>query len=806
MVNPVANTNDHHETSSTAVSSTCVEPVWIQLCLVEKHLASAVTADHMASPSSTVGNQRRVSPSSVKGSSRKSYRDINDSSSSTGAATTTTATAAAGGWGWLFGYASMDTSDSITKKETAAAAAAAHSGGGTQDKIKFHKAPSSAPIISPTNTVSKSWNTRNHHGNDLPRTVRIHDEFNMRYNNTVLTVSNQEYRDHVLPANGNTRNSSTQHQSHTSHPFIPPKNLIELVHLHEPSLVQSLHIRYAYDQVYTHCGPILLALNPFTHIPRLYGDEVIQTYRHCSMHTYDASSNTSSVYESVEPHIYSIADAAFLAMQASIATSREQNRAIVGTGNKRNHPPTSTTANTSTKGRIPMDQSILISGESGAGKTYNTKMAMRYLASISRQHMVVSSPSSTLTSTFDPLSSSSPPKSMEQQVLQSNPILESFGNARTVRNDNSSRFGKLINIKFHYSGYILGASIDTYLLEKVRLVRQAPGERNYHIFYQLLFGLIDSNQRHALGIQGCTVEDFKITCMSGTFDRRDGVCDTSTYRELVQALDTVGFSSQEQEQLFHVITGLLHMSNIDFHENTESSDSSNVNIHHPSLNPVLHLLGVQIQSLNQALCTCTLTVRGEVMIKKLNVDKAEKAKEALMKATYGALFEYIVYKVNQSMSTTTTKATATAIHDNDCTPGIQENAHIKILDIFGFESFHINSFEQLCINYCNEALQQQFNRFVFKMEQEEYEREGIEWLFIEFPDNQDILDLIERKHVGILSLLDEQCRLAKCSGTPPRILSVLHATCSHSYVHNSDLCFFLHAKIKHLPVLLMRNV
>ena len=691
------------------IASSSTEPVWVQVSLIEKHVAEASAT------------QRRVSPSSAnRANARKSHRDGE----------------LGGGWGWLFGYSSIANSLQSSNAQPFTP---------LPDKtLTLRKAP---PLASPTihSKQTPRFSQGHAHGHDSQRTIRIQDEFNHKYNNTSFTISPQEYRAHVLPANVTNAKENTDGESPLH--FTPPKNLIDLTHLHEPALVHSLNIRYSLDQVYTLCGAILIALNPFANIHGLYGDDVIHTYRQrSSLNTFDESSSNTNKQGGLEPHIYAIASSAFLAMQASIANVLEQNRQ----GLKRK--TTAAAAHTLQLTSISTDQSILISGESGAGKTYNTKMAMRYLASTS-QHMASST--STSTSTVGN-------KSMEQQVLQSNPILESFGNARTLRNDNSSRFGKLIDIKFHYSGYILGASIDTYLLEKVRLVRQAEGERNYHIFYELLMGLTDSKKRQQLGLHGYEVQDFKITCMSGTFNRRDGVCDVDTYKELLQAFDTVGFSSEDQIQLFQVITGLLHMSNMTFHECAGTSDSSTLNTKNPSLAHVLNLFGVQVQSLTEALCTCTLIVRGETMIKNLTVDKAEKAKEGLMKATYGALFEYIVQRVNQS----TTNAGNNHARE-DQTRGSHEYAHIKILDIFGFESFQVNSFEQLCINYTNEALQQQFNIFVFKMEQEEYEREGIDWSFIDFPDNQDILDLIERKHVGILSLLDEQCRLVKCSGTFP---------------------------------------
>ena len=296
-------------------------------------------------------------------------------------------------------------------------------------------------------------------------------------------------------------------------------------------------------------------------------------------------------------------------------------------------------------------------------------------------------------------------------VLQSNPILESFGNARTVRNDNSSRFGKFIEIRFRSSGCLVSASIETYLLEKVRLITQAPGERNYHIFYELLTG-VSQRDRRDLKIGNVTPRDFRITAASGTFDRRDGVDDRETYRELRTALDTVGFTQKEQKDLFTVVCALLHASNLTFL--STSAESTQLDRTNPSLRTTQTLLGVHADDLEKALCSVAIEARGETLFKNMSEPQAIKALDALIKATYGALFTHIVDRVNSSIKVR---------HDSPLRSD-DSVACIGVLDIFGFESFDKNSFEQLCINYCNEALQQQFNRFVFKLEQQEYEREG----------------------------------------------------------------------------------
>jgi myosin-5 len=493
----------------------------------------------------------------------------------------------------------------------------------------------------------------------------------------------------------------------------PPDDLTTLTHLHEPAVVFCLKRRYEQDAIYTYTGKILLALNPFRDCKKLYGDHVMKQYGKAA----------TGERRRPPPHIYAIAQDAYDCMMRAM---QMQNH--VGSGE---------------------NQSVLVSGESGAGKTVTTKIIMQYLATLSRNHLIKTEKQTEF-------------GDIESQVLQSNPILESFGNARTVRNDNSSRFGKFIEIQFLSTGCLGSASIETYLLEKVRLITQAPGERNYHIFYELLSGAPQKDRRD-LKIGNVTARDFRITASSGTFDRRDGVDDRETYRELLAALDTVGFSKKEQTDLFTVVCALLHASNLTFLSTSANDDESACELDrsNPSLRCTHTLLGVPPEKLQAALCSCAIEARGETLYKNMSMDQATKALDALIKATYGALFTHLVRRINSSI---------TVRHDGGggSSPPVhgeeqRRMASIGVLDIFGFESFDLNSFEQLCINYCNEALQQQFNKFVFKLEQQEYEREGIEWSFIAFPDNQDVLDLIETKRTGILSILDEQCRLPTCT-------------------------------------------
>ena len=538
-----------------------------------------------------------------------------------------------------------------------------------------------------------------------------------------------------------------------------PDDLIILTHLHEPAVVYCLRKRYGYDKIYTATGPILLALNPFKNCESLYSNESMKKYyaNGEKKMLMSGSANASSVNAGDEeekkeeileggdedvlpPHVYGLADHSFRSMMIKLEEGAD------GGGGA-----------TPRKGRkvgggaSGCDQAILVSGESGAGKTVTTKFIMSYLAALSRRSAGKGEDSKG--SATD--KSSKGRVNIEQQVLQSNPILESFGNARTIRNDNSSRFGKFIEIQFTKTGGLVGASIETYLLEKVRLITQAEGERNYHIFYEMIQGM-EEEECEKFSLSNYTAEDFHMTSVSGTYDRRDGVEDVETFSDLLHAMEIIGFQQSEQDDIFAVTSAMLHASNLGF--NSLSADESEIDRDNEHLEAVLGLMGVTADALNRALCYFSIMAGKEKHVRSLPKAKAEKGIEALIKTTYGALFTYIVGRINASI---TVKDAAGA--DNKPARGrsasaTKRAASIGVLDIFGFESFKHNSFEQLCINYCNEALQQQFNLFVLKNEQDEYEREGIQWSFISFPTNEDVLDLIGKKGSGILPILDDQCR------------------------------------------------
>jgi len=460
------------------------------------------------------------------------------------------------------------------------------------------------------------------------------------------------------------------------------------------------------------------------------------------------------------PHVYKAADDAYRAMIRGIEMSsvlkrgtRARNRSA---GQKKDD-----------EFEMPTNQSILVSGESGAGKTVTTKIVLNYFAMLSRKtqedHGLIPDEGKT---------------SIEQQVLQSNPILEAFGNARTIRNDNSSRFGKYINIAFSGQGQLLRASIDTYLLEKVRLIHQTAGERNFHVFYQFLQAA-NEDERDEYLLHGYEAHDFNLTNQSGTYDRRDHVNDIDMHKEMVEAMEVMDFGSDIVRQIMRMIVAVLFAGNMVF---GKRGDAAILEETEASL-AVAQLLGVSIDNLAASLTSKVIFARGDMIHKSLDVAQAQKANEALIKAIYGALFDFIGEKINESINAgskslrSPTKRPALGRSNTDEPLNIVPTggASIGVLDIFGFETFKVNTFEQLCINYTNETLQQQFNKFVFKLEQQEYEREGILWKFIPFPDNQDVLDLIDKPRTGILQILDEQCIVDW--GTDKQFSLSLYSTC-----------------------------
>eukprot|EP00924_Labyrinthula_sp_SR-Ha-C_P013543 augustus_masked-scaffold_5-processed-gene-6.34-mRNA-1 protein AED:0.10 eAED:0.10 QI:0/-1/0/1/-1/1/1/0/1165 len=472
-----------------------------------------------------------------------------------------------------------------------------------------------------------------------------------------------------------------------------PEELVDLTslpHLHTPALLHSLSLRYELDHIYTLTGPILIAINPFKIIPELYSVQAISDH-----YVFDLSFGAMSDAGN-KPHVYQIANNAYRGLLDS-----EQ------------------------------DQSILISGESGAGKTESTKHVMNFLAT-------VSSPGSDLTS-----GTTTEKGTIAERVLGSNIILEAFGNARTTRNDNSSRFGKFIRLKFNGRN-LVGANIETYLLEKSRINGQVFSERNYHIFYLLLKGSLDKIQglEELVDKLGMLKKTTVGLLSNGLIKRNDGVEDSKQFLKLMDAMETMNFSKENIKSILSLVVGVMLFSNISYETNGDASKLKRDDV----ATSVAKFLGVDTDSLERVLTKRKLTVGMEEFVKDLNVHQAVGAKDALIKSIYSNLFNYIVAEIN------------TQIQPRDSASQFSSEGSISVLDIFGFEVFETNGFEQLLINYTNEALQQQFNQYVFKHEQALYKREEIPWSQVDFDDNQEVLNLIQGR-MSILSLLDEHCKL-----------------------------------------------
>ncbi|KAI8980265.1 P-loop containing nucleoside triphosphate hydrolase protein [Pilobolus umbonatus] len=451
-------------------------------------------------------------------------------------------------------------------------------------------------------------------------------------------------------------------------------DLTSLSYLNEPSVLNTIKTRYDERNIYTYSGIVLIATNPFARVP-LYEPEIIQKY-------------SGSRRGDLEPHLFAIAEDAYRCMI-----------------------------------RDNKNQTIIVSGESGAGKTVSAKYIMRYFATADDQEV------NTKKSKGESMTE------VEEQILATNPIMEAFGNAKTTRNDNSSRFGKYIEIQFDSQRNIVGAKIKTYLLERSRLIFQPETERNYHIFYQLCAGA-DENERQELGLKEWS--NFHYLNQSGT-GVIPGVDDVEEFEITKTALTTIGINSSTQAEIFRILAALLHLGNIDIGGRNDATLSDD----EPSLRLATDLLGLDLLDFRKWLIRKQIVTRSEKIITNLTPTQAQVVRDSVAKFIYANMFDWLVNVTNDSLS---------------CQNMDLVKSFIGVLDIYGFEHFKKNSFEQFCINYANEKLQQQFNQHVFKLEQEEYIKEEIDWKFISFSDNQKCIEMIEAK-MGILSLLDEESRL-----------------------------------------------
>jgi len=471
-------------------------------------------------------------------------------------------------------------------------------------------------------------------------------------------------------------------------------DLVLLENISNEGILATLKSRYNANLIYTYIGQVLIAVNPYQQLP-IYGPTVIKSYQ------------DRYIFEE-PPHVYAIAEHAY--------------HSLLSEG---------------------INQAIIISGESGSGKTETSKLIMRYIAAVSGKGESV--------------------EKVKDQILQSNPVLESFGNAKTVQNDNSSRFGKYFEIQFNIAGDPTGGRITNYLLEKSRVVRQAKGERNFHIFYQLLEGA-SSQEKNELHLG--RVQDYHYLRQSDCYSVT-GVNDGVEFKNTKVALGVLGFAPEEQAFLFRMISVVLHLGNINFVSEGSRTKVQNSDV----LGAVARLLGQDARTVEHALTVRTVTAGAtgrstESTAVPLDEDQARYTRDALAKTLYSRMFDWLVTRINENMCDNTAEF------------------NIGVLDIYGFEIFEYNSFEQLCINFVNEKLQQIFIDLTLKTEQEEYMQEGIKWENVQYFDNKPCCELIEGRG-GIMSLLDEECVFPQ--GTDATFLAKVHRQCkSHPYFRPPD--------------------
>lgn len=453
-------------------------------------------------------------------------------------------------------------------------------------------------------------------------------------------------------------------------------DLCQLPDLTEQTLLENLKARFERRHIYTYVGSILIAVNPFKFYP-IYNPKYVRLYQNRRL-------------GDLPPHIFAVADAAYHAMLRSHSS-----------------------------------QCVVISGESGSGKTESANLLLHHLTALSQK--------------------GSYGRGVEQTILSAGPVLEAFGNAKTKHNNNSSRFGKFIQVNYRENGMVHGAVVQKYLLEKSRIVSQAKKERNYHVFYYLLAGA-SKEEREELHLT--RPEDYYYLNQSQCYTL-EGTDEAQEYTKLMESMRMVGFNLDKRKRLIRVLSAVLHLGNIQFSKKSTYHSDEAVQVKNPEvLSLISSLLGVKEETLNSALTTKRAKAPGETLVISYKMPEAVATRDAMAKCLYGALFDWIVMQVNHAL------LSAKDFREH-------RGNSISVLDIFGFEDFgDHNSFEQFCINFANEHLQYYFNQHVFKYEQEEYQKEGIHWKNIEFTDNTGCLGLIEGKPHGLLCLLNDQCNFS----------------------------------------------
>uniref|UniRef100_A0A673AYD6 Myosin XIX n=1 Tax=Sphaeramia orbicularis TaxID=375764 RepID=A0A673AYD6_9TELE len=446
------------------------------------------------------------------------------------------------------------------------------------------------------------------------------------------------------------------------------------------SVLRCLQARYRVHMFYTHAGCTLVALNPFRPVPDLYSLDVMKEYHHCPQP------------QESKPHIFIVAEEAYRNVQGQVE---------------------------------PVDQSLVVSGESGAGKTWTSRCLMKYYATVASSSSLETSQNTV--------------ERIERRVLDSNPIMEAFGNACTLRNNNSSRFGKYIQLQLDRCQLLVGASVQTYLLEKTRVANQPTNERNFHIFYQMMKGATDEQRLEWMMSPGQTFQ---------WLPNADKTVEEDCFSDTLEAMDHLGVDSDRQKQIFTILAGILQLGNVTFSTWTDESQPCNLTEESKDfLLRAAELLCVPADDLQTSLRVRTLRAGKHQVLKPCSQTECSVRRDCLAKVIYAELFEWLVMFINNSI----------------CADQSTWSNFIGVLDVYGFECFQMNNLEQLCINYANEKLQQHFVAHYLKAQQEEYVSEGLEWSFVRYQDNQSCLDLMEGSPTSVFSLLNEVCRLNRAS-------------------------------------------